>query len=339
MQTGVMKTLNLPDLQSKVAVSIVRDNVLAAGAIYSAHLLEEARVFQVVDRIVELFAQGLLPLGRGRAADALHRYWRGGERLSEAERRELYSRVLGSPGGRAQTGRDFPALWIRFIDSVLAYAQKNEAAGLVQPPSASNAGVRQAARGLAANASANGGGVAKNAARRLVAQAQQMFEILGDRGLQKAFGARNTWQLVERVSRDLGGVRNVARYRKQAEAARQIFDWLADHATGRVTNNDAQIVGAARSWLGSADVMRIDLDAVTSKYIGETEKNLSALFSAAEKSGAVLVLDEGDALFGRRTEVKDAHDRYANIDVALVLKRIEGYGGIVVVKASRDDDE
>jgi hypothetical protein len=53
----------------------------------------------------------------------------------------------------------------------------------------------------------------------------------------------------------------------------------------------------------------------------------------------VLVLDEGDALFGRRTEVKDAHDRYANIDVALVLKRIEGYGGIVVVKASRDDDE
>jgi hypothetical protein len=334
-----MKTLMPSDLNAKVDIPIVRDNVLAAGAIYSAHLLEEARVFQVTDRIVELFGQGLLALGRGRASDALRRYVRSA-RLTEGERRELYSRVVGAPGTAAgmQQNRQFPALWLRLVDSVLAYASKGKAAGLVLPPSASNASVRTAARELAANASAHGGGASKTAARRLVTQAQQLFGILGDRELQMAFGARDVWQLIERVSRDLGGARNVARYRKQAEAARQIFEWLADYASGRRTNNGAQVVRAAKQWLGTADVMRIDLAGVTSKYIGETEKNLSAVFDAVEKAGAVLLFDEADALFGRRTEVRDAHDRYANLDVAVLLKRIEGYGGIVVVTSNRGDD-
>ena len=65
------------------------------------------------------------------------------------------------------------------------------------------------------------------------------------------------------------------------------------------------------------DLYRIDLASVVSKYIGETEKNLSRLFDAAERSGAVLLFDEADALFGKRSEVKDSHDRYANIEVAL----------------------
>ena len=336
-----METITLPDLENEADVEIVRENLLATGAIYSSYLLEEARVFQVVDRIAELFVQGLLPLGRGRAADALRRDWLNGNRISERERRDLYARVLGSPGGAAgvRPNREFLALWLRFVDSVLVYARRNRASGLVRPPSANNARVRQAARDLAANASAHGGGVARTAGQRLVAQAHQLFEILNDRELQAAFGARDAWQFIERVSRDLGGARNVARYRNQAEAARQIFDWLADYTAGGDTQDDAQVVSAAEQWLGTADVMRIDLAAVTSKYIGETEKNLSALFNAAEKAGAVLLFDEGDALFGKRTEVKDSHDRYANIDVTALLKRIEGYVGIVVVASSRDEDE
>ena len=336
-----METITLPDLENEADVEIVRENLLATGAIYSAHLLDEARVFQVVDRIAELFGQGLLLLGRGRAADALRHYWRNGNRISERERRELYARVLGSPGGAAgvRPNREFPALWLRFVDSVLAYAHKNKASELVRPPSANNARVRRAARDLAANVSAHGGGVATTAALRLVAQAQQLFEILNDRELQQAFGARDAWQLIERVSRDLGSARNVTRYRKQAEAARQIFDWLVDYTAGGSTKGDTQVVSAAEQWLGTSDVMRIDLAAVMSEYIGETEQNLSALFDAAEKAGAVLLFDEGDALFGRRTEVKDSHDRYANIDVAALLKRIEGYVGIVVVASRRDVDE
>jgi AAA+ superfamily predicted ATPase len=79
------------------------------------------------------------------------------------------------------------------------------------------------------------------------------------------------------------------------------------------------------------DVYRIDLASVVSKYIGETEKNLSRLFDAAEHSGAVLLFDEADALFGKRSEVKDSHDRYANIEVAYLLQRVESYRGLAIL--------
>jgi ATPase family protein associated with various cellular activities (AAA)/winged helix domain-containing protein len=79
------------------------------------------------------------------------------------------------------------------------------------------------------------------------------------------------------------------------------------------------------------DLYRIDLASVVSKYIGETEKNLSRLFDAAEHSGAVLLFDEADALFGKRSEVKDSHDRYANIEVAHLLQRIESYRGLAIL--------
>jgi hypothetical protein len=79
------------------------------------------------------------------------------------------------------------------------------------------------------------------------------------------------------------------------------------------------------------DLYRIDLASVVSKYIGETEKNLSQLFAAAEHSGAVLLFDEADALFGKRSEVKDSHDRYANIEIAYLLQRIESYRGLAIL--------
>ncbi|MEM9541820.1 MAG: ATP-binding protein [Cyanobacteria bacterium P01_E01_bin.42] len=76
---------------------------------------------------------------------------------------------------------------------------------------------------------------------------------------------------------------------------------------------------------------RIDLSSVVSKYIGETEKNLSRLFDAAEEGGAILFFDEADALFGKRSEVKDARDRYANIEVDYLLQRIESYRGLAIL--------
>ncbi len=88
------------------------------------------------------------------------------------------------------------------------------------------------------------------------------------------------------------------------------------------------------------DLYRVDLASVVSKYIGETEKNLKRLFEAAEVSGAVLLFDEADALFGKRSEVKDSHDRYANIEIAYLLQRLEAYRGLAVLttnmKASLD---
>lgn len=79
------------------------------------------------------------------------------------------------------------------------------------------------------------------------------------------------------------------------------------------------------------DLYRIDLSAVVSKYIGETEKNLRRVFDAAESGGAVLLFDEADALFGRRSEIKDSHDRYANIEVSYLLQRMESYRGLAIL--------
>ena len=78
-------------------------------------------------------------------------------------------------------------------------------------------------------------------------------------------------------------------------------------------------------------LFRIDLSAVVSKYIGETEKNLRRVFDAAEDGGAILFFDEADALFGRRSEVKDSHDRYANIEINYLLQRIEAYRGLAIL--------
>ena len=79
------------------------------------------------------------------------------------------------------------------------------------------------------------------------------------------------------------------------------------------------------------DLYRIDLSQVVSKYIGETEKNLRAVFDSAEQSGAVLLFDEADALFGKRSEVRDSHDRYANIEVSYLLQRMESYRGLAIL--------
>lgn len=86
------------------------------------------------------------------------------------------------------------------------------------------------------------------------------------------------------------------------------------------------------------DLYKVDLSSVVSKYIGETEKNLSRIFREAETSNAVLFFDEADALFGKRTEVSDAHDRYANIEVNYLLQKMEDYAGIVILASNFRDN-
>lgn len=89
------------------------------------------------------------------------------------------------------------------------------------------------------------------------------------------------------------------------------------------------------------DLYRIDLSSVVNKYVGETEKNLRRIFDAAEEGGALLLFDEADALFGKRSEIKDSHDRYANIEVSYLLQRMESYRGLAILttnmKSSLDE--
>jgi SpoVK/Ycf46/Vps4 family AAA+-type ATPase len=88
--------------------------------------------------------------------------------------------------------------------------------------------------------------------------------------------------------------------------------------------------GAVAHELGRG-LFRVDLSAVVSRFIGETEKNLDAAFAAAEGQGAILFFDEADALFGKRSEVKDSHDRFANIEVNYLLQKMESFAGVAIV--------
>jgi SpoVK/Ycf46/Vps4 family AAA+-type ATPase len=128
----------------------------------------------------------------------------------------------------------------------------------------------------------------------------------------------------------------INRYRN---AARVYDDWgfsaspsrglvaLFSGASGTGKTLAAEVVAAQ---LG-LDLYRLDLSSVVSKYIGETEKNLDELFDAAAMANIVLFFDEADALFGKRSEISDAHDRYANVETSYLLQRIERYDGIVVL--------
>jgi len=103
--------------------------------------------------------------------------------------------------------------------------------------------------------------------------------------------------------------------------------------------------GTGKAFLGllykdstKSAVYEVDLSKVISKYIGETEKNLDRLFVHAEEKDWILFFDEADALFGKRTSVKDAHDKYANIEIAYLKQRIESFSGIVIVAVNNSDD-
>jgi ATPase family protein associated with various cellular activities (AAA)/winged helix domain-containing protein len=86
------------------------------------------------------------------------------------------------------------------------------------------------------------------------------------------------------------------------------------------------------------DLYRIDLSATVSKWVGETAKNLRRIFDAAEEGGAVLLFDEADALFNKRSQVKDSHDRYANVEISYLLQRMEAYRGLAILTSNREDD-
>jgi SpoVK/Ycf46/Vps4 family AAA+-type ATPase len=113
--------------------------------------------------------------------------------------------------------------------------------------------------------------------------------------------------------------------RQLIEARRGVALFHGPSGTGKTL----AAVAIARE-LGT-NLLRIDLASVVSKYIGETEKHIDAVFKDAEQSGGVLLIEEADALFGKRSQVKDSHDRYANIEVSYLLQRIESFNGLAIL--------
>jgi SpoVK/Ycf46/Vps4 family AAA+-type ATPase len=126
---------------------------------------------------------------------------------------------------------------------------------------------------------------------------------------RRRYTVHHTWGFADRGGRGLGtGV---------------IF--AGPSGTGKTLAAEV-VAGALR-----LDLYRVDLSRVVSKYIGETEKNLKRIFDAAEYGGAVLLFDEADALFGKRSEVRDSHDRYANLEVSFLLQQMEAFRGLAIL--------
>src|ERR1051326_5255082 len=117
------------------------------------------------------------------------------------------------------------------------------------------------------------------------------------------------WGFAERYSRGLG------------------LNALFAGGSGTGKTMAAEIIAAELN----LDLYQIDLASVVSKYIGESEKNLRRVFDAADESGAILLFDEADALFGKRSEVRDSHDRYANLEISYLLQRMEAYRGVAIL--------
>ena len=129
-------------------------------------------------------------------------------------------------------------------------------------------------------------------------------------------------------ARHLG--RGFPTHRLAASGVRALF--VGPSGTGKTMAAEAIAAEAA------LPLYRIDLSQIVSKYIGETEKNLGRLFDAAGSADVILLFDEADALFGRRTEVKDAHDRYANLEVSYLLQRLEECRGLVILTTNQKNN-
>jgi len=236
----------LPDLEDEADGGIERDNLRATQILYFACLLEEMRLFQVVEKVVELFREGLLPLDGGPARNFLLNYQRwSADRISAAERRDLYARAFGALGGASDSepNRDFDRLWLRFLAAIASLARQSSQA----PPAegtlpALQEAARNAGRDLATNLSQHGYGIAYFAATALAQTIVEIRDLLRDTELRAAFGARDMWQVIELVSTEfLGGARNTNRFRTQSKAGAVIIRWLGNNAP-RLANPKRDVV-------------------------------------------------------------------------------------------------
>jgi len=230
--------IDLPSLDDDATVEIVQDNLKAMQAIYFSSMLEELRLYQVADKLVELFNAGVLPFGKGKGGDLIFDYWRkSNERFTEVERLNLYARCFGFPGGEPMQSpnREFNDLWLRFVSAVSSYFRQVTVDSLLRasiPAPITQEGLRKAGRDLAANLSLYGYGVAYFAATSLQEQIKDIIEILQTDDVKSAYGARDMWQVVDQVaSLELGGARNTVRYRTMAQTGATIVRWLGEHAS------------------------------------------------------------------------------------------------------------
>jgi hypothetical protein len=242
-------TINLPDLEQDVSnFEIIAQNIFALQPAYFCAMLEELKVFQVVEKLVELFQNGTLPVVKGDAGNLLFSYWKNAAlRVSEAERRGFYARSLGFPGGDADSpNREFKDLFMRFVSAVSSFVRQNTVDNLLRsniPGAISQQQVRKSGRDLGTNVSSHGYGIAYPMATELQKEINDVMAILKNDEIQNAYGAKDMWQLVDQVAGlELGGAKNSVKYRTMASAGATVFAWLATRSTQLASNSYVPIL-------------------------------------------------------------------------------------------------
>lgn len=238
----------LPDLNDATDFQIQAENVKLIGVPICGAMFEELKVFQVVDKLVELSQNGMLPVSRGDAGEILYRYWKETpNRMSDGERRNFYALTIGIPGGEANgmTNRDFNDLWMRFISSVSSLVRQKTADQILRaniPAAISQQQVRKAARDLALNLSSHAYGMSLYFAIEMQDQIRLMIQLLSNKEIMSVYGARDMWQVIDQVATlELGGARNSARYRTMATCGAIITAWLSNNVT-RYNSAAARVV-------------------------------------------------------------------------------------------------
>jgi len=286
--------LDIPDLTGSGSAAAPDDirgpNIQSVAVIFAAYHLEQARVFDVVDRIMETWWNGQLPVGFGRGSKTLDNlYWTSELRLTPSARHMQYGRVLGAPGGEVSTevqpNTQFNNLFTRFVANLAEYDRQQRLGDIVGTQrrnalALTGEQVRQSGRNLAANASLYGWGGTQFAARRIADHIKKAFEVLNTPDIQSAYGVNGPWKVVERVSQELGAVPNIVKWRTMAAAGKTMLDLIAAYSdkwsgsTGKSLFNDpansVETLGKGFESLGH------EVRYLTEVVIAQSEKQLHA---------------------------------------------------------------
>ena len=234
--------LTLPDLAATAAPDAAA--IRAIQPIYVGAQLEALKIFQVVDVIVQHVLDGALPLDGDAAAGIEQDVRTQPDHLTEQERRAVYARTLGLPGGNAdepRPNREFNDLWLRFLASVST---------LVRQAGSTNAdipqlqqAVRKTARDLAVNLSLHGYGIGLFVATELQSEIQTVIRLLSTHEIRQAFGARNLWQVIDQVATlELGGAANSRQARTLATSGAVVIAWLAERASALTSGQEPDLL-------------------------------------------------------------------------------------------------
>jgi hypothetical protein len=309
MQSGVIEgapisstEISLPEFDDATDQVAVRENLLGAQAVVFAAHCEDMNMFQVVEKTVDLFRMGLLPISRGKAGDYLYGYLKkSAERMTQNERLDLYRQVLGrNEGDPSLPGNpQFKELWLRFFAAVSNFGRQLSVDRMLRtnvPIAVSQEQVRKAGRDLAANLSVHSFGIVRFAAAELQQTILEFRDVLSDPELRACVGARDMWQFMDQINANyLGGPRNTHQHRTQARSSAVVIRWLANHSdrlAGRygevisvnaltnpqlsgsdqpmVAPNDWDLVQACEQWLAVGGVQ----DASIEQYSQSVESPL-----------------------------------------------------------------